>query len=155
MSTISLPERTTAPELVTPVISAYHAPVAAPLESARAALDQLEPLPRLARALQALCPRPGTVQCTSSASLRDERAFSLELWLDGTGIGTVTLTWVVSVAARGTGASSVLVASRIDADRTCVMDRILDAWVVVGPMIEDQTRRIARALVDGAEEDEL
>ena len=90
MSTISLPDPTIAPERVTPVTSSYHARVDARPEAARVALDRLEPLPRLARALRALCVGQGAVRRSSSPLLRDE----------GGELAKVTLTWIVSLAAR-------------------------------------------------------
>ena len=154
MSAISLPDPTVVRELAAPVVSSYGARVDARPGAVRAALDQLEPLPRLARALRALCAGEGSVRRTSSPMLRDERSFALELCL-GEDSATVTLTWVVTLAARGARATGVSIVSRVEAERACEMDRVLDAWVIVGPMVDDQTCRIARALKDAAEQDDL
>jgi hypothetical protein len=144
MSAISLATSTSAS--TTPLCGRYIARLDASFEDACAALDELQPPSVFARALAATC--SADADTSASSSLYGERVLSVEALLEE---GPVTVSWVVSITGRGTQATGVSIASSIAADEPAAMERMLDAWTLVGPAVDRQTRRIARRVQDAAE----
>jgi hypothetical protein len=145
MFAISLPTRTSAP--ATPICGTFHMRLDASFAEACAALDELSPPWLFARALRATCKAETELEVT--AALHGERVVSLELRLEE---GIVAITWVVSIVGRGARATGVSIASSIGSDDAAAMERVLDAWALVGPAVDRQTRRLAHAVRDAADE---
>jgi hypothetical protein len=120
MSVISLPAPTSAP--ASPLCGTHYGRLDASFEDACAALDELQAPSVFARALAATC--SGDTETFASSSLHGERVLAVETMLDE---GTVTITWVVSIAGRGTQATGVSIASSIASEDAAAMERMLDA----------------------------
>jgi hypothetical protein len=134
-----------------PLISTLHGGVDAAAEATAGALERLEPLRPLAKALAALGIAEDPSASARGGARGHGRVSTLQLTLGSR--GCVDLAWCVSIEADGDDGSLVSISLHGVARDTSSSGRLLEAWPLLGPLLEQQSRRLLAAIRELAEED--
>jgi hypothetical protein len=73
---------------------------------------------------------------------------------DGSGYGRVRLAWALEAEAETDDASLVTLSVRLSASDDAARERLLEAWPVLGPIVELHARRVLHAVEELAEDAE-